>query len=182
MAAAGDTTAKEDLLKGRKIGNNTYKVHLDGYDLGPALKGQAEWPRKEFIYWTDDGSVAALRYDAWLKRSNPEPFPVHVVVAQTDVAGEVVVELLPLEQQAKQEREERLMDQAAAGMNPVVDAFRDQVLFLKHNLNAQAVTALSGSTRELQQDITRLVADMEKSIKEADAFIASMQSTPPPAK
>ena len=76
----------------------------------------------------------------------------------------------------------RVMDQAAAGMNPVIDAFRDQVLFLKHNLNAQAITALGGSTRELQQDITRLVADMEKSIKEADAFIASMQSTPPPAK
>ena len=42
-----------------------YKVHLDGYDLGPALRGEAEWPRKEFIYWTDDGSVAALRYDNW---------------------------------------------------------------------------------------------------------------------
>jgi hypothetical protein len=64
----------------------------------------------------------------------------------------------------------------------VIDAFRDQVLFLKHNLNAQAVSALSGSTRELQQDISRLVADMEKSIKEADAFIAAMQSTPAPDK
>ena len=64
-AAAGDTAAKEDLLKGRKIGDMTYKVHLDGYDLGPALKGQGAWPRKEFIYWTDDGSVAALRYDNW---------------------------------------------------------------------------------------------------------------------
>ncbi len=63
VAAAGDTTAKEDLLKGRTIGDMTYKVHLDGYDLGPALRGEAEWPRKEFIYWTDDGSVAALRYD-----------------------------------------------------------------------------------------------------------------------
>jgi arylsulfatase A-like enzyme len=62
VAAAGDTTAKEELLKGRKIGDMTYKVHLDGYDLGPALKGEGEWPRKEFIYWTDDGSVAALRY------------------------------------------------------------------------------------------------------------------------
>jgi hypothetical protein len=72
----------------------------------------------------------------------------------------------------------RVMDQAAAGMNPVIDAFRDQVLFLKHNLNAQAVAALGGSTHELQQDITRLVADMEKSIREADAFIASMQATP----
>jgi arylsulfatase len=43
----------------------TYKVHLDGYDLGPALKGEAAWPRQAFIYWTDDGSVAALRYDNW---------------------------------------------------------------------------------------------------------------------
>jgi len=65
VAAAGDRTAKEDLLKGRTIGGRTYKVHLDGYDLGPALKGEAKWPRREFLYWTDDGSVAALRYDNW---------------------------------------------------------------------------------------------------------------------
>jgi len=65
LAAAGDKTVKQDLLKGRKVGDMTYKVHLDGYDLGPALKGEAAWPRKEFIYWTDDGSVAALRYDNW---------------------------------------------------------------------------------------------------------------------
>jgi arylsulfatase len=65
LAAAGDKTVKEDLLKGRKIGDTTYKVHLDGYDLGPALRGEAPWPRKEFIYWTDDGSVAALRYNNW---------------------------------------------------------------------------------------------------------------------
>jgi arylsulfatase len=65
VAAAGDRTAKEDLLKGRAIGGTTYKVHIDGYDLGPALKGEAPWPRHEFLYWTDDGSVAALRYDNW---------------------------------------------------------------------------------------------------------------------
>ena len=65
VAAAGDRTAKEDLLKGRAFGDRTYKVHLDGYDLGPALKGEAKWPRREFLYWTDDGSVAALRYDNW---------------------------------------------------------------------------------------------------------------------
>lgn len=63
--AAGDTSVKEDLLKGRKMGEETYKVHLDGYDLAPALKNGGEWPRKEFIYWTDDGSVAALRYNNW---------------------------------------------------------------------------------------------------------------------
>jgi two-component system, NtrC family, nitrogen regulation sensor histidine kinase GlnL len=58
---------------------------------------------------------AALRYDAWLARqNNGEPLPVHVVVAQTDKPGEIVVELLPLEAQAKQDREERLIDQAQA--------------------------------------------------------------------
>jgi len=65
LAAAGDTTAKQDLLKGRTVGGRAYKVHIDGYDLGPALRGEAAWPRHEFIYWTDDGSVAALRYDNW---------------------------------------------------------------------------------------------------------------------
>jgi arylsulfatase A-like enzyme len=65
LAAAGDPSVKADLLKGRTIGAVTYKVHLDGYNLGPALRGEAEWPRSEFIYWTDDGSVAALRYKNW---------------------------------------------------------------------------------------------------------------------
>lgn len=62
LAATGDKNVKDDLLKGRPVGGKNFKVHLDGYDLGPALRGEAEWPRKEFIYWTDDGSVAALRY------------------------------------------------------------------------------------------------------------------------
>ncbi len=65
LAAAGAPNVKDELLKGKAIGEKTYKVHLDGYDLGPALKGEGEWPRKEFIYWTDDGSVAALRYENW---------------------------------------------------------------------------------------------------------------------
>jgi len=65
LAAAGDTTVKQDLLKGRNVGNMAYKVYIDGYNLMPALKGEGEWPRKEFLYWTDDGSVAALRYNNW---------------------------------------------------------------------------------------------------------------------
>jgi arylsulfatase len=66
LAAVGNRTVKEDLKKGAAIGGRSFKVHLDGYDLGPALRGEAkEWPRREFIYWTDDGSVAALRYDNW---------------------------------------------------------------------------------------------------------------------
>lgn len=65
LAAAGDDNVKEDLMKGKTIGDRSYKVHLDGYNLLPAFKGDAEWPRKEFIYFTDDGSVAALRYNNW---------------------------------------------------------------------------------------------------------------------
>ena len=66
LAAAGDTTVKEDLLKGRTIGPMTFKVHLDGYNLLPFLKGEVKTsPRREFIYWTDGGSVAALRYNNW---------------------------------------------------------------------------------------------------------------------
>jgi arylsulfatase len=63
--AAGTDNIKEKLLKGTKIEGRDYKVHLDGYDLRPAIEGKAGWPRKEFIYWTDDGSVAAIRYNNW---------------------------------------------------------------------------------------------------------------------
>ena len=65
LAAAGEPDIKQELLTGKQVGDRTYKVHLDGYDLMPALKGEADWPRREFLYWTDDGSVAALRYDNW---------------------------------------------------------------------------------------------------------------------
>ena len=65
LAAAGSPNIKNELLKGKKIGSMNYKVHLDGYNLLPALKGEEAWPRQEFIYWTDDGSVAALRYGNW---------------------------------------------------------------------------------------------------------------------
>jgi len=65
LAAVGDPNVKADLMKGKKIGGMTYKVHIDGYNLLPALKGEAEWPRPGFLYWTDDGSVAALRYGNW---------------------------------------------------------------------------------------------------------------------
>jgi len=65
LAAAGDGNVKEELLKGKNVAGTTYKVHLDGYNLLPALKGEAPWPRQEFLYWTDDGQVAALRLGNW---------------------------------------------------------------------------------------------------------------------
>ncbi|MGB1131407.1 MAG: sulfatase-like hydrolase/transferase, partial [Haloferula sp.] len=67
LAAVGEDDVKERLLKGGvKAINREYKVHIDGYNLLPYFKGETkDWPRNEFIYWTDDGSVAALRYDKY---------------------------------------------------------------------------------------------------------------------
>ncbi len=71
-------------------------------------------PLRNALAGTGGVEYAVIRYDARLKRLNNEPLPVHVVVAHTDVPGEVIVEMIPLEQQARQEREERLIDQAQA--------------------------------------------------------------------
>ncbi|MCC6415760.1 MAG: DUF2959 domain-containing protein [Opitutaceae bacterium] len=68
------------------------------------------------------------------------------------------------------------MRAAAARMEPILVSFRDQVLFLKHNLNAQALRSLDSTSRALRGDIANLIRDMEKSIREADAFIREMKS------
>ncbi|MCX7301483.1 MAG: arylsulfatase [Rhodobacterales bacterium] len=65
MAATGDTTVVDDLKAGLTVDGVTYKSHLDGFNLMPFFQGLAEWPRDYFIYWTDGGSVAALRYGNW---------------------------------------------------------------------------------------------------------------------
>jgi arylsulfatase len=64
LAIAGDTQMKEKLLKGYKIGDMAYKVHLDGDNLFPYLTGQvAKSPRESFLYFNDDQQLTALRYD-----------------------------------------------------------------------------------------------------------------------
>ncbi|MDN3512017.1 MAG: arylsulfatase [Candidatus Jettenia sp. CY-1] len=65
LAAAGEPDIAEKLKKGYKSGNKSFHVHLDGYNLLPALRGEAEWPRKEFFYFSDDGNLVNLRYNQW---------------------------------------------------------------------------------------------------------------------
>lgn len=67
------------------------------------------------------------------------------------------------------------MKRASRSMDPVLAAFRDQVLFLKHNLNAQAVGSLKGAVTSLEKDVAALIGDMEKSIAEADRFIQGLR-------
>jgi arylsulfatase len=65
VAAAGEPDIKAKLLTGYNAGDKKFKVHLDGYDQRDLLSGKGPGKRKEFFYWTDDGQLAALRYDQW---------------------------------------------------------------------------------------------------------------------
>jgi arylsulfatase len=65
-ALAGDEDVTQKLLKGYRVGETTFKVHLDGYNLLPLLTGQSEKsPRDSFLYCNDDQQLTGLRYDNW---------------------------------------------------------------------------------------------------------------------
>lgn len=68
------------------------------------------------------------------------------------------------------------MRKAEQKTEPVLDAFRDQVLFVKHNLNMQAISSLSTENQVIEQDVANLIQEMEASIAEAESFINSMKS------
>ena len=67
------------------------------------------------------------------------------------------------------------MGRAEAGMDPVLTTLRDQVLYLKHHLNARAISALKTEAGAIEGDIEVLVRDMQRSIDEAKAFLDSME-------
>jgi SMC interacting uncharacterized protein involved in chromosome segregation len=68
------------------------------------------------------------------------------------------------------------MKQVERKMEPVLVAFRDQVLYLKHNLNAKAVASLQGEVVTLENEVAELVREMEQAIAQADAFVQSMET------
>lgn len=108
---------------------------------------------------------ASLRYEAWLKRLNQEPLPVHAVVAQTETPGEIVVELLPLEQQSRQDREERLLDQAQAN--------KELIRNLAHEIK-NPLGGIRGAAQLLQMDLEsrELIEYTQVIIHEADRLQA----------
>jgi len=69
-----------------------------------------------------------------------------------------------------------VMKQAEKRMQPVLTVFHDQVLFLKHNLNAAAIASLKETSAGIEQDVGKLIADMNASINEANNFISQMSS------
>lgn len=79
--------------------------------------------------------------------------------------------------QATRERYEGLhvaLKNAEKAMTPVLTQFKDYVLYLKHNLNAQAIASLKGEATNIQAEITKLIAQMNQSIAKADEFVKAM--------
>ena len=70
----------------------------------------------------------------------------------------------------------KAMRRAEQKMDPVLTAFKDQVLYLKHNLNAQAIASLQNELSTIESDVAKLIQEMEASIREADTFISAMAS------
>ena len=79
------------------------------------------------------------------------------------------------ETQGKYESLHSAMKRAEASMDPVLRQFHDQVLYLKHNLNAAAIGALKGETMDIEKEIQRLIGDMNASIAEADRFVQGLK-------
>ena len=108
---------------------------------------------------------AALRYEDAIRRANHEAFPVHVIVAPTEQKGEIVIELLPLEQQAKQDREERLIDQTQAN--------KELIRNLAHEIK-NPLGGIRGAAQLLQMEIESrdLIEYTQVIIHEADRLQA----------
>ena len=127
--------------------------HFPGYFTEPEIL-------KNALVGAGSNEFATLRYDAWLNRLGHEPMPVHAVLAQTDTPGEAIIELLPLEQQARQDREERLIDQAQAN--------KELIRNLAHEIK-NPLGGIRGAAQLLQMDIDKSLTEYTQVIiHEAD--------------
>ncbi len=101
-------------------------------------------PFRQAMSGARENTFAAIRYEGMLKRVSHDAVPVHVIVAQGMQPNEALVELLPLEQQAKQEREERLVDQALAN--------KELIRNLAHEIK-NPLGGIRGAAQLLEMDI-----------------------------
>ncbi len=83
------------------------------------------------------------------------------------------------ETRARHQQYLKRMQQTDRKMQPVLQAFRDQVLFLKHNLNAKAIGSLKATATKMDGEVGVLIQDIEGSMREADSFINSLKTQEP---
>lgn len=134
------------------------------------------------------------KLNATLKKSEAEAAEVHSrIVAVEDVSDALFSEWrseikqyssASLKQASQQKYDQtkakykeliEAMKKAESKLEPALVPLRDQVLFMKHNLNARAIAGLSDELVNVQTNVDRLVSDMEAAIAQADAFIATLQ-------
>ena len=96
-------------------------------------------------------AFSALRYDAWLKRVGHEPMPVHVIVTRTDSVDEIIVEMVSQEQQSRQDREERLVEQAQTN--------KELIRNLAHEIK-NPLGGIRGAAQLLQMEIEDASAEL----------------------
>jgi len=135
-----------------------YNTLSDAYD-GSEEKADAVSARIEALE-----SVAEALFDEW-----------------TDELSQYSNERLRRDSESQLKQTERhykrmlaSMHRAEKRMAPVLDTFRDQVLYLKHNLNARAIASLKSEFSSLEKDIDRLIKEMEVSIAQANQFIETL--------
>lgn len=80
------------------------------------------------------------------------------------------------ETKRKYEDLDRAFERVEAKLDPALAPLKDQVLFLKHNLNAKAIASLEGEKINIEADVSRLVREIEESVKEAETFVAGFES------
>jgi two-component system nitrogen regulation sensor histidine kinase GlnL len=108
-----------------------------------------------------ENEFGAMRYDAWLKRVGYEAMPVHVIITRTDPAEEIIVEMVPLEQQTRQDREERILEQAQSN--------KELIRNLAHEIK-NPLGGIRGAAQllELEMDSPELTEYTQVIIHEAD--------------
>jgi two-component system nitrogen regulation sensor histidine kinase GlnL len=119
-------------------------------------------PLKHALAGAKANEFAALRYDSELLRiKHEDSLPVHVIVAQSDLPGEIIIELLPIQQQTKQDREERLLDQAQAN--------KELIRNLAHEIK-NPLGGIRGAAQllEMEMDSKELTEYTQVIIREAD--------------
>ncbi len=108
-----------------------------------------------------DNAYTVLRYDAWIKRAGAEPMPVHVIITWTEPVEEIIVEMVPLEQQTRQDREERLAEQAQTN--------KELIRNLAHEIK-NPLGGIRGAAQllEMEMESTELTEYTQVIIREAD--------------
>ena len=180
---------KRDLLK-----DNVEKVRNDQQEAAEQFKDALT--RLKELYGFQGGDLEKIynRLNSDYQRSNQQAETVrsrirNVEQIASDLFKEWETEMASIqsptlrassreklvETKQKYESLHNAMKRAERSMEPVLTQFKDQVLYLKHNLNAQAIGALKGEVGSIENDISKLIQEMNSAIAEADAFIKTLR-------